>query len=132
MLKYQLYAIIGILGIAEVVRMIMSFIARRTISGLIPIVNAIQGSFKIRWTIIFSIIVTYLIMIAGIWWFGVRNASNPIMAAINGGILGFIVYGVYNATNYTVFDKWTMLYSYGDVIWGTSLFAAAAFVAKLL
>ena len=71
-------------------------------------------------------------MIAGIWWFGVRNASNPIMAAINGGILGCIVYGVYNATNYTVFDKWTMLYSYGDVIWGTSLFAAAAFVAKLL
>jgi uncharacterized membrane protein len=47
------------------------------------------------------------------------NKSNDVIK--NGALLGFIIYSVYDLTNYATLDKWTMHMTVMDILWGTAL-----------
>ena len=51
-----------------------------------------------------SFVYTYIIMISGLYYFIIK----PNRSAFDGGILGLLIYGVYDGTNYGIFKNWTL------------------------
>ena len=62
---------------------------------------------------------------AGISWFlvscalSVQNPKSLKEAMTYGALVGFVIYGVYNATNYAILKDWTIGVSLMDTAWGT-------------
>lgn len=57
----------------------------------------------------------------------------PTLAdALWGAIFGFIVYGVYDLTNLATLKDWPLLLTAIDMVWGTALCSATAFVMRFL
>ena len=88
---------------------------------------SIQGSpLQIRWI---PAVLTYMLMIAAIWYFAVRPAKTVVEAATNGALLGLAMYGLYDLTNYATLSRYTLSFAVTDAIWGTLLFTVAAAAA---
>jgi uncharacterized membrane protein len=79
---------------------------------------SIQNS-PIKFKIV-SAIICYIFMVFAVNYF-IINQNKSILDAF---LLGLIIYGIYESTNYTIFDKWTMKLAIIDTIWGGVLFAA--------
>jgi len=78
-------------------------------------------------------IIAYLAMVIGLVFIIIPNAKrelamggrkgNTIITALkHGGLFGFVVYTIYNATNYAIFDGYLLPVAIMDTIWGTFLF----------
>lgn len=80
------------------------------------LVKNIQGT-KIKFKILGAII-CYIFLIFGLNYFIISKNKSPLEASI----LGLIIYGVYDSTNYTIFDNWSLEALVLDTIWGGVLF----------
>ncbi|MFH2020419.1 MAG: DUF2177 family protein [archaeon] len=49
-----------------------------------------------------------------------------------GAVYGFIVYGVYDLTNYAILEQWPIVMTIADIIWGTALCSIVSFVGYYL
>jgi uncharacterized membrane protein len=54
------------------------------------------------------------------------------LAALNGAILGFLAYGTYEATSFSIMRGWTWSMLITDVAWGTFLTALSAVAGVLV
>ena len=68
-------------------------------------------------------ILCYILLIFALNYFILRT-HRPIYEAF---LLGFVIYGVYDATNYAIFKKWNPWLALGDAIWGGLLFALTTY-----
>jgi uncharacterized membrane protein len=74
-------------------------------------------------------ILTYPLIAWGICTFVLaNNTSNE--KGILGLMLGFMVYGIYNGTNYAIFDNWSLKTSIKDTLWGTALFGIVSLIGS--
>lgn len=90
-------------------------------------IAALQGSpLSVRWAPAAGV---YALMIAGLWYFVVRETKDWMSAAQKGAALGAVVYGVYDLTNYATLTKWSLPYALADWVWGAVLFGVTAAVA---
>ena len=83
-------------------------------------VERIQGSplsLKVLPTIL-----CYLFLIGGLYYFVLRE-NKPWWVA---GLLGIVIYGVYETTNLAILDKWNWKLAIIDVLWGGILFSLTA------
>lgn len=76
---------------------------------------------------------SYVFLIGGLYWFILREQRSVRCAMI----LGLVIYGVYESTNYGLFTKWRATAAIIDTLWGSALFgittaAIYAFKAKQL
>lgn len=89
-------------------------LARRTGTALAP-----------RW---FAAFIVYLLIPAGIVLF-VRPQLTPQsslgMAFLWGAIYGLVLYGVYDFTNRSILEKWSLQLALADVAWGMTLCGTA-------
>jgi len=76
---------------------------------------------------IVSAIICYLIMGFGIYYFSVKEKN-----LMNALILGFVVYGVYNTTNFATMNKYSLKVSIIDTLWGTVLFTLVSYITMKL
>ena len=84
----------------------------------------LQGApLTIRW--IPSILV-YILIIAAVWYFAVRDSKKLEEAALRGGLLGLSMYGLYDLTNYATLAKYPLAFMIADMAWGTVLCASIA------
>ena len=114
----QLLTIVAVMVAMDAVWLTARGAASRTMFG------ALQGSpLKMRWI---PAAIVYVLMVAGLWWFAVRGATSWTGAATNGAVLGAVVYGVYDFTNYATLTRWELPYALADLAWGTFLFAVTA------
>jgi uncharacterized membrane protein len=83
----------------------------------------------------------YLLLALGIYWFVVRpetesvNQTNQVdylNIALKGGLLGLVVYGVYNGTNMATINEWGTKEFFADTIWGTFLSSSIGLVSVYL
>jgi len=72
---------------------------------------------------IISAILCYLIVGGGIYYFSVKENST-----LNALVLGLVVYGVYNTTNYATLNNYSLKVAAIDTLWGTTLFTIIGFV----
>ena len=88
----------------------------------------IQGSpLQVR---MWAAALTYVIMIAAVWFFAVApSGTNWLVAAGRGAAIGAAMYGIYDLTNLATLTKYPLNYAITDMIWGTFLCAVVAAVA---
>jgi len=86
--------------------------------------NNIQGQpLTIRW--IPSVLV-YLLIIAAVWYFAVRDSNKLEEAAFRGALIGLSMYGLYDLTNYATLTNYPLRFMVADITWGTILCASIA------
>jgi uncharacterized membrane protein len=82
--------------------------------------------------IIWSALVVWLLIVIGIRVFVVPSAGRKYGRGVFfGGLFGFILYGVYDFTNYAVLT-WPLNVTLVDIVWGTFLCAAVSSFLILL
>lgn len=48
-----------------------------------------------------------------------------------GGLLGLITYGVFDLTNYAIFNEWNPILAIGDILWGTFLTGLVTYLISM-
>ncbi len=89
-------------------------------------------AFAPRWG---AAILVYLLIPGGIVLFvrPILGAQSTILDALTwGAIFGLVVYGVYDLTNLAVLERWTILMTVADILWGAALCAATAAAMRLV
>jgi uncharacterized membrane protein len=66
--------------------------------------------------LVVSAVITYLVLAFAIQYFAINTGL-----VINGFILGFCIYSVYNFTNLATISQWGYWEAIADTIWGTVL-----------
>ncbi len=79
------------------------------------------GALAPRWG---AAILIYLLIPAGIVLF-VRPYLSPDQsywtALTYGALFGLVVYGVYDLTNYSLIEKWSLRMTIADILWGCTI-----------
>lgn len=90
------------------------------------IINNIQGSdIKIRYG---AVIACYLFLVYGLNYFIIDKKAN----LWNAFVLGLVIYGVFETTNYAIIKDWEMFAVVSDSIWGGVLFATTTYITYKL
>ena len=77
---------------------------------------------------IYGAIPCYLIMIFGLYYFIIRERRSIVDAVL----LGFLVFGVYDTTNYATFKNWNIMTVIIDTLWGGFLFGFTTYIVYLV
>ena len=89
-------------------------------------VKKVQGtSLKINYL---GAAICYLFLIAGLNYFIIK----PHKSINEAFLLGIVIYGVYETTNYALFTNWSILSVIIDTLWGGLLFASTTFIVNKL
>ena len=57
---------------------------------------------------------------------------KPNKSIIEAFLLGLVIYGVFETTNYAMFKKWSIITVIMDTLWGGLLFASTTYIINLL
>lgn len=137
MKKYNMYLAI-LLSIFALLVLDFIYLASVSIFYRRSIKN-IQGGEEMTLNVI-SAVFCYVIMIIGLVFIIITQLSrygslrslsqvNKLKYALRfGGVVGFVVYGVFNTTNLAVFKRYSVPLAIIDIIWGTLLFTIATYV----
>jgi uncharacterized membrane protein len=72
--------------------------------------------------------ICYIFLILGLNYFIIK----PRRSVQDAFLLGLVIYGVYETTNWALFSKWSSLTVIMDTLWGGTLFAATTFIVRLV
>jgi uncharacterized membrane protein len=89
-------------------------------------IQRVQGSqMKVN---IFGAVLCYIFLIVGINYFIIK----PKKSVSEAFLLGIVIYGVYETTNYALFKNWSLLTVIIDTLWGGILFALTTYLVNML
>jgi uncharacterized membrane protein len=72
--------------------------------------------------------ICYVFLILGINYFIIK----PHKSVQEAFLLGLVIYGVYETTNYALLKKWSLLTVFMDTLWGGILFALTTYIVNIL
>lgn len=75
-----------------------------------------------------GVVLCYVFLIIGINYFIIK----PRKSVTDAFLLGIVIYGVYETTNYALFKKWSLLTVFIDTLWGGILFALTTYIINML
>jgi uncharacterized membrane protein len=90
---------------------------------LAPIGRFAGDSFAPIWPVAALV---YVLLGVGVAVFVVPRAASIHSAALFGAVVGLVVYGVYDLTNYSTLARWPALVTVADIAWGTLACAVIA------
>jgi len=96
---------------------------------LAPLVRMANGGIAPNWP---AALVVYVLLGTGIAVFVAPRSATVALAAAFGAVFGFVVYGVYDFTNYSTLRQWPLMLALADVMWGTVASAACAVVVRMV
>ena len=73
-------------------------------------------------------IIVYLLLAFGLYYFIVK----PGLSAWEAGLLGLVIYGTFDFTNYTMFKNYDLKIAIMDTVWGSLLFGLTTFILGLV
>ena len=89
-------------------------------------IQAVQGSaIKVNFL---GVALCYIFLIIGINYFIIK----PRKSVTDAFLLGIVIYGVYETTNYALFKNWSLLTVFIDTLWGGILFALTTYIVNML
>ncbi len=68
---------------------------------------------------IYGAIICYILLIGGLYYFIIKEGKSVLDAFL----FGFVIYGVYDSTNYAIIKKWSYSAAIMDAVWGGILMA---------
>lgn len=74
-------------------------------------------------------IIVYLIMTLGILAFVLPKADSYTHVFLWGALLGVLMYGTYDFTNYAILSRWPLWLALSDVLWGGFLIGVVSVFA---
>jgi uncharacterized membrane protein len=89
-------------------------------------INIIQGS-KVKINLLGAVL-CYIFLIVGINYFIIK----PRKSLSEAFLLGIVIYGVYETTNYALLKNWSLLTVIIDTLWGGILFASTTYIVNML
>ena len=96
---------------------------------LAPIARMADGALAPNWA---AVVVVYVLVAVGVTVFIIPRAANLASAAALGALMGLVVYGVYDFTNYAVLAHYPLPLLVVDVCWGIVATAVASAVTRVL
>lgn len=75
-----------------------------------------------------GVIFAYGFLIFALNYFIIRKLKGPEEAFL----LGLVIYGVYEGTNYAIFKKWSASLAIMDTVWGGALFGITTYLTYAL
>jgi uncharacterized membrane protein len=95
-----------------------------------PTFTSIQGSpLELR---IGGGIIAWFLLAVGIRYFALNANDTNFTTFCRGALLGFVIYGVYNGTNYATFTKYPLSTAIADTLWGSFVVGIVSVIAKML
>jgi uncharacterized membrane protein len=89
---------------------------------------AIQGSpLTIRYLPAFLV---YVVIAAALWYFVFDGGKEKNPALLRAFILGLLMYGIYDLTNYATLARYTLRMTVTDSLWGATLFTLVTWVVS--
>ena len=73
-------------------------------------------------------IIVYLLLALGLYYFIVK----PGLSAWEAGLLGLVIYGTFDFTNYAMFKNYDLKTAIMDTVWGSVLFALTTRILREL
>lgn len=70
----------------------------------------------------------YIFLIAGLNYFIIK----PKKSVQDAFLLGIVIYGVFETTNYALFKNWSIVSVIIDTLWGGILFASTTYIIMML
>jgi len=70
--------------------------------------------------------ICYIFLIIGLNYFIISPKKSPSDAFL----FGLVVYGVYETTNWALFNNWSVLTVIMDTLWGGTLFALTTYIVQ--
>jgi uncharacterized membrane protein len=70
----------------------------------------------------------YIFLVAGINYFIIK----PRKSVNDAFLLGIVIYGVYETTNYALLKNWSIFTVFIDTLWGGLLFAFTTYIVNML
>jgi len=89
-------------------------------------IKSVQGA-EIKVNLLGAVL-CYIFLIIGINYFIIK----PRKSVQDAFLLGLIIYGVYETTNYALFKNWSIVTVIMDTLWGGVLFAITTYIVNLL
>jgi uncharacterized membrane protein len=89
------------------------------------LIEKVQGS-PIKMNFLGAIL-CYIFLIAGLNYFIIK----PKKSVQDAFLLGIVIYGVFETTNYAIFKNWSILAVVMDTLWGGILFALTTYIMRL-
>jgi len=86
----------------------------------------VQGS-SLKMNILGAVL-CYVFLIAGLNYFIIK----PKKSVQDAFLLGIVIYGVFETTNYAIFKNWSIISVIIDTLWGGILFASTTYIVHLI
>lgn len=77
-------------------------------------------------------LIVYLILALGITLFVFPLSSTLLESLIYGALFGFVIYGVYDLTNFSTLKNFSLKMTIADLMWGTFLLGIVSFLTKII
>jgi len=115
-----------LLLVSAIIFIVLDFVYLNLIKGYFDNqIKMVQGSpIKINYL---GAALCYILLIFGINYFIIK----PRKSVSDAFLLGIIIYGVYETTNYALLKNWKILTVIIDTLWGGILFAATTYIVNL-
>ena len=89
------------------------------------IINVQGSSVQINYL---GVAICYIFLVTGLNYFIIK----PNKSVNDAFLLGLIIYGVYETTNYALFKNWSIITVIIDTLWGGILFASTTYIVNML
>ena len=111
--------------ISAIVLISIDFVYLKLIKGYFENqIKKVQGS-VVKYNLLGAAI-CYIFLIFGINYFIIK----PRKSVNDAFLLGLVIYGVYETTNYALLTNWSIMTVIIDTLWGGILFALTAFIVN--
>jgi len=113
--------------LSGIVMLLLDSIYLSTVGGFFRnMISKIQSSpFQFK---MLGAVLCYFLLILGINYF----ILGPRKSLLDAFLLGFLIYGVYETTNYAIITKWNMTAVVIDSLWGGILFTLTTYFTRFL
>jgi uncharacterized membrane protein len=111
------------IAVTGIVLLLLDSIYLRAIKNMFELQIAAVQRVALQFRLLGAVI-CYIFLIGGLYYFILRT-HRPIQDAF---LLGLVIYGVYETTNYALLKQWKWEIMAIDTLWGGILFALTTFV----
>ena len=84
-----------------------------------------RTALELKWA---GAVIVYALLAIGLYIF-ILEPGKPLWQA---ALLGLVIYGVFDFTNYAMFKKYDLSIALMDMMWGSILFTSTTYIVRLI